>query len=100
MQIRSLNVKHIDLDRADERVKDFVRTLPIEPDGVELKLNGKVICKVVSPQHLTTDERDAILARGRELVRRARERNKGVPAKIIEREVQEAVDEVRGRQRR
>lgn len=43
--------------------------------------------------------RDAatLVARGRELVRQARERNRDVPADVIERDVERAVDEVRGR---
>jgi hypothetical protein len=93
-------VKQIKLDRQDDRIKEFIRTLPIEPDGVELELNGKIICRVVGPHQLTAAERAAILERGRELIKRARHRNKGVPAKVLEREVQEAVDEVRGRKRR
>ena len=39
----------------------------------------------------------ALLARGRELVRRARDRNQNVPADVIEREVTQAVEEVRRR---
>jgi hypothetical protein len=93
-------MKQIKLDRQDERVKEFIRALPIEPDGVELELNGKVICKVVGARHLADAERETILERGRELVKRARQRNQVVPAKVLEREVQEAVDEVRGRKRR
>ncbi|HEX6985799.1 MAG TPA: hypothetical protein VF170_10490 [Planctomycetaceae bacterium] len=42
-------------------------------------------------------EQAALLARGRELVRRARERNRGVPADVLEHDVERAIDEVRGR---
>jgi hypothetical protein len=90
-------MKPIKLDRADDRVKEFFRALPIEPDGVELELNGKIVCKVVGPHQMTAADREAIVKRGRELMRQARERNRGVPAKVIEREVREAVEEVRGR---
>jgi hypothetical protein len=90
-------VKQIDLDRVDERVKQFVRKLPVQPDGVELRLNGQIVCKVIGPQQLTEAERDAVIERGRNLVRRARQRNQGVPAKVLEREVRQAVDEVRQR---
>lgn len=92
-------MKQIKLDRADDRVKAFFRSLPFEPDGVELQLNGKIVCKVVGPHQMTAADRDAIVKRGRELMRQARERNRGVPAKAIRREVQEAVEEVRGRKR-
>jgi hypothetical protein len=90
-------MKHITVDRENDQVKEFLRTLPLEPDGVELELNGRVICKIVAPGQLTSQERDAILEAGWQRVREAQERNRGVPAKVIEREVNEAVDEVRRR---
>jgi hypothetical protein len=90
-------MKHITIDDQDERVRQFIRSLPIEPDGVELELAGQVVCKVISSHQLSDGERDAVLKRGWELIERARQRNQGVPAKIIEREVRQAVNEVRGR---
>jgi hypothetical protein len=84
-------MKHIVIDEQDERVRLFIRSLPIEPDGVELELDGKVICKVIAPNQLSDDERDAVLKRGWDLIEQAGERNKHVPADIIEREVQQAV---------
>lgn len=89
---------HVSLDRESDSVKQFVRSLPIKPEGVDLKLEGQVICKVTPP--LAEAEKLALIERGRELVRRARERNRGVPAQVIEREVREAVDEVRQRKSR
>jgi hypothetical protein len=53
-----------------------------------------VICKVVPPHE---EIENALIERGRELVRRARERNRGVPAQVIEREVRDAVETVRRR---
>ena len=38
-------MKHINLNSADEQVKRFIQALPLEPGGVELELDGKVICK-------------------------------------------------------
>jgi hypothetical protein len=92
-------MKHLNIDQEDERVKQFVRTLPLEPDGVDLALEGRVICTVVKPAQFTALEKQALIERGRELVRRARHGNKDVPVKVIEREVQQAVDEVRHRKR-
>lgn len=89
----------VKLDTAAPAVKEFLRTLPSDPEGVELELEGTVLYKLIAPQQLTEPEKRAIIDRGRELVRQARERNKGVPAKVIEREVRQAVDEVRRRQR-
>ena len=95
MHLRGSPVTHISLDRENDLVKQFVRSLPIEADGVALELDGRVVCKVVPAFSETDTQR--LIARGRELVRRARERNRGVPARVIECEVQEAVKEVRRR---
>jgi hypothetical protein len=92
-------MKHIVIDQQNEQVRQFIRSLPLEPDGVEIELDGQVVCKVIAPHQLSDAERDAALKRGWDLIEQAGERNKGVPAKAIEREVQQAVDEVRRRER-
>jgi hypothetical protein len=92
-------MKHLSIDEHDEQIKEFVRSLPVEPEGVELELDGRVVCKVFAPHQLSDTERDAVLRRGWERIRMAGERNQDVPAKEIEREVQEAVNEVRMRTR-
>jgi hypothetical protein len=89
---REMSMTHISLDGENDFVKQFVRSLPIKSEGVDLELDGRVICKVVPPHE---EIKNALIERGRELVRRARERNRGVPASVIEREVRDAVDEVR-----
>lgn len=43
------------------------------------------------------DRRTWLLERGRELARRARERNAGVPQEILDREIEAAIEEVRQR---
>lgn len=48
---------------------------------------------------MSETEKAALIARGRELVRQAQARIKGVPARVIEREVREAVETVRRRNR-
>jgi hypothetical protein len=80
-------------------VKQFFLSLPSDSEEVELLLKGDVICRIIGPKQLTQDQREALFARGRELVRIARERNRGVPAKVIEREVKQAVDDVRRQKR-
>lgn len=40
-------MKHIPLDREDERVKEFVRTLEIEPQGSILELEGQPVLRVL-----------------------------------------------------
>jgi hypothetical protein len=88
-------MQRMSLDSAATAVQEFVRSLNFDPEGIELELNGRVVCKVISPYQLTEEERDELLKGGVSLMREAQSRNKGVPAKVIEREVREAVDEVR-----
>jgi len=88
-------MKHINLDTAADDVKEFVSTLPLGDDGVELELDGQVICKVLPPQGFSEADQAVLIERVRQLVHQARQRNRGVPSKVIEREVGQAVDEVR-----
>jgi hypothetical protein len=90
-------MKRVILDTEIPEVQEFIQKLPLQ-DGVELELGGRLICKVIGPHQLTEDEKKDLIERGREIVARARERNKGVSAKVIEREVRQAVNEVRQRQ--
>jgi hypothetical protein len=92
-------MKRVKLDKADRSVQRFFRSLPEDQDGVELELNGRVLCKVIPPLQFSDAEKAALVQGARELVRRARERNRGVPARVLDREVREAVKGVRGRQR-
>lgn len=90
----------VNLDEATKDVQQFIRDLPIEREGVELELAGQVVCEIVPPRSLSETERALLVNRGRELARRARARNQGVSAAVIESDVREAVDEVRGRNKR
>lgn len=90
----------VKLDTAPPAVKKFVRTLPLDPEGVELELNGEIVCKVIGPHQLTEADRAALLDKVTKQIRRAHLRNKDVPARVIEREVRQAVEEVRSRDRR
>jgi hypothetical protein len=92
-------MKRVKLDTASRTVQQFVRSLPGDTEGVELELNGRVLCKVIPPLQFSDAEKAALIQECRELMRRARERNKGVPARVIEREVCEAVNAVRNKQR-
>jgi len=40
-------MKHISLDREDERVKRFVRSLSVDSDGFILELEGEPVLKVL-----------------------------------------------------
>jgi len=88
-------MKRIKLDRAGRAVQTFVRTLPVEHDGVELELNGQVICKVVPALQFSEAEKKALIEERWKLIRQARQRNRGVPGQVIEREVRDAVEQVR-----
>jgi hypothetical protein len=90
----------VKLDSAPLAVKAFVRGLPLDREGVELELNGQVVCKVIGRHELSDSERDAILKDGLGLISRARQRNKGVPSKVIDREILAAVKQARGRKTR
>lgn len=93
-------MKRVSLDTATTAVKTFVRSLPIDTEGVELELDGRVLCEVLPPRSISPDERESLIVRARALADRARMRNKDVPARVIEREVRQAVNEVRRRKQR
>ena len=40
-------MKQIHIDQEDERVKEFVRSLPLDPDGSVLNLGGKPVLRVL-----------------------------------------------------
>jgi hypothetical protein len=88
-------MKRIKLDRADQAVKQFLRSLPVEAGGVEIELEGQVICKVVASRQFTDAEKKALAEERWRLIRRAQERNKGVPARVLAKEASEAVEQVR-----
>ena len=62
--------------------------------AVELEPSGRVLPKLNPPIEFSEAHKAALLDEGRELVRRARERNKGIPARVLEREVRESVKAV------
>ena len=89
-------MQRVTIDGAGSGVKEFIRSLPLQAGGVELELEGRVICNVVPPSsELSEAEKAILLQRGRQLVRRSRQRNSGVPERVIEEDVARAVDEVR-----
>jgi antitoxin (DNA-binding transcriptional repressor) of toxin-antitoxin stability system len=93
-------MRKVTLDKAAPAVKKFFRALKIGNEGVEVVLNGEVVYKVVPASQMSEAEKQAMLERTWKLINRARERNKGVPARVIAREVRDAIDEVRRRQRK
>jgi hypothetical protein len=92
-------VTRVNLDAAPPQVRRFIQNLPIGTGRVELTVDGGVICVVVPPSERTPAEREELIRERLRLMRKAQRRNKGVPAKVIERKVQDAIDEVRRRKR-
>lgn len=90
-------MKRVAIDEAPMAVKEFVQSLPLDGGGVQLELGGHVVCTVVPAADRADRDARALLERGRELVRRSRERNKDIPTATVEREVRRAVNEVRQR---
>ena len=90
-------MKRVNLDTAAPAVKKFISTLPVDPEGVELALGHRVLWKLVPPTQLSEAEKTAFLAEGKSLLRRTRQRNKGVSSRVIEREIRDATLTVRGR---
>jgi len=90
-------MKRLNVDAAAPAVKRFLRALSIDANGLEVELAGQVVCKIIPPQQLSEAEKAAHLADVRELLRRSRERSKGVPANVMERDIRAALKTVRGR---
>lgn len=90
-------MKRVNLETAAPSVRKFIQSLRVDSEGVELAIADRVVCKVVPPPQLSESEKAALLKKGWELVRRARARNRDVPARVIEAEVRKAVNTVRGK---
>lgn len=85
------------LDTESPDVQQFMRELSIGNDGVEVELDGKVICRIVPSAAFSEAEKTALVEERWRIIQRVQNRTKGLPPKVIEREIEEAVDEVRQR---
>jgi hypothetical protein len=47
MPERGTDVKHIDLDKEDQRFQQFVLSLELDADGFVLELHGKLVARVL-----------------------------------------------------
>jgi hypothetical protein len=97
MVLLERNMTRVNLETASHDVRTFVANLPADPNVVELVLDGEVIWRLVRPGEISDREKEALLARGRQLVHDVRQRVSGKPAREIKRKVNEAVDEIRRR---
>lgn len=87
----------VNVDKAVPAVKEFVRTLTSDPNGVEIEMEGRVVVKATRPEQLSEAERQALLDRVTGQLQRSHARNQDMPAKAVEETVRTAVDEVRRR---
>lgn len=61
-----MRLKHISLDQHDDRIKAFVRSLSVDPDGSILELGGHPILRILPPSEPPYDSellKEAILRR-------------------------------------
>ena len=89
-------MKQVKLDRADTAIQDFIRALPLNEGGVQLSIQGRVVCQVLPPLQPSGAEKRSVLKRGWELIRRAQQRNRRVPSRVINQEIRAAIKSVRG----
>jgi hypothetical protein len=47
MNQRTFTVKHVSLDREDQRIRDFARSFPVDPEGTLVELEGQAIFRVL-----------------------------------------------------
>jgi hypothetical protein len=93
-------MKRVSLDRQPPAIKKFIRKLPIQSEGVELELDGAVICRVFPSTGISESQKQALVKDRWQIIRRAQKRNRRVPTEVLEREVQASVEEVRRRKRK
>jgi len=84
-------MKRLHLEKTPPAVRQFVRSLIGHPEVVEFEENGRVLLRILAAPQLTAENKTVLLQQGRELVRAARERNRDVPARTLEKEVRQAV---------
>jgi hypothetical protein len=87
----------VNVDHAEPAVKEFVRTLSSDPNGVEVEMKGRVVVKATRPEQLSETERLALLDRVTGQLQRTHARNQQLSVKAVEETVRTAVDEVRRR---
>jgi hypothetical protein len=87
-------MKRIRLEKTPRDVQQFVRNLVGRPQVIEFEENGQVLLRLLAAPQLTAEEKVALLRQGRRLVARARERNRNVSARRLDKEARKAVQAV------
>ena len=85
----------VSLDKEPPDVQRFIQNLAVEGEGVDLEINGRIVCRLIPSAYSTEAEKLRLVQDRWVLMHRAQERNRNVPTDVLEREVQEAVNEVR-----
>jgi hypothetical protein len=85
----------IKVDTAALAVKKFIRSLAIDANGVEVILDGRVVCKIIPPGQLSDAEKTAQLSEVRQLLAKARDNSKRRSAATIEQNVRDALKTIR-----
>jgi hypothetical protein len=88
-------MKRVEVDTASPEVKKFLRSLAIDANGVEVTLDGTVVCKIIRPGQLSDAEKAAQLDDVRQLLGEARVNSKRMPAAVVERNIRNALKTVR-----
>jgi hypothetical protein len=90
-----LSMKRVNVDTASPAVKKFIQSLAIDAEGVEVTLDGKVVCKIIPPGQLSDAEKTAQLGVVRQLLGEARANSMRMPATNIERNIKSALKTIR-----
>ena len=88
-------MKRVSVDTASPAVKKFIRSLAIDANGVEVTLDGNVVCRIIPPGQLSDSEKAEQLAEVRQLLGDARANSKRIPATEVERNIRDALKTVR-----
>lgn len=89
-------MKRVSVDTAPSAVKKFLRSLAIDADGLEVTLEGDVVCRIIPPSQLSELEKAAQLAQVRGLLASARTHSRKIATPTIERSIRSALKTVRG----
>ncbi|MFL5241458.1 MAG: hypothetical protein ACJ8FY_05065 [Gemmataceae bacterium] len=88
-------MNRLSADSAPPQVKEFVRSLTLNANGVEVTLGGNVVCKIIPPAQLSEAQKTAQLDVVRNLLAEARARSKRLPASKVEGVIRNALKKVR-----
>ncbi len=83
------------LDELPLPVREFIHSLDVQDEVLELQLAGRTVCEVHPAQSSEVEE--PLLQRARRLIERARTRNVEVEEATLEAEIAAAVETVRSR---